>query len=60
MNFSITVFFGATSPAVVPYMLRKVANIYKHKLPSIYIKVQLSSKADPAFETVKLQRRAEF
>lgn len=58
MNFSITVFFGAT--AVVPYMLKKVANIYKHRLLSIYIKVQLSSKAHLAFETVKAQRQAEF
>lgn len=55
MNFSITVFFGATSLAVVPHMLTKVGNIYKHKLPSIYIKVQLSSKADLAFETVKTE-----
>lgn len=55
MNFSITVFFGATSLAVVPYMLKRAGNIYKHRLPCIYIKVQLSSKADPAFETAKAE-----
>lgn len=55
MNFSIAVFSGATSLAVVPHMLRKAGNIYKHRLLSIHRKVQLSSKADLAFETVKTE-----
>lgn len=55
MNFSITVFSGAVSLAVVPYMLKKAGNSYKHRLPSSYIKLQLSSKADLAFETVKAE-----